>query len=485
MVNQRQFVAEVAGHIYTVGDNGITILARDDSVESTEVARSRQLSGTAVGLAESSRGNVVSGATGGVTVISDDGDHLLPLQGARIEGLAASPRSPYVVASLDSRLLVWNLDEIQPRRLLDMPACDTPACGARFAAADQVIVAGTEERQALSIAVAGRAVQPLGEWQGLAAVTAPADGHVAAILDGEHHVHLVAPRGEPQELPGEFVAAGFATASQLVLATVDGSIYLHDLARHERQPLVEHHSHLLGLAWGRGRHPWIAAAFVDGTLWRKNVITGAEATVARVPRLEVDPARGDGKPPLREAKLIVGDDGAVLFLHDSEVHVWRADGTLARLAMTPKLLEDFGEAGAAQIVAIAGDNTIYTLARDTADQATEAVPSIDGTSAAMSPDTGMLVMLDHGAIDVIDPLARQTWTLAAAAGVTFSHPAISTDGRRVLAQTAPRLVAQTQTPGSLLMWSLDLPTGAEATKRWLDAMTNAVEDRGRAGLGWR
>jgi hypothetical protein len=467
-VRHRQFVAEAAGHIYTIGDTGIAILSRDQ--ESLEPLGRQQLSGTAVGLAESRGGTVVSGATGGITVISDDGDQLLPLQGARVEGVVASPRSPYVIAQLEGRLLVWNLDEIQPRRL-----GDKPAGSALFATADQVIVGGTDERQALAFDVAGRAVQPLGEWQGLTAITAPADGHVAAILDGEHHVHLVAPGREPEELPGEIDIVGFATADKLVLATQDGAIYVHDLEHHQRTPIVQHHSYLLGLAWGRGRHPWIAAAFLDGTLWRKNMTTGVEATTARVPRLEVDPTRGDGKPPLREGKLIVGDDGAVVFLHDSEVHVWRADGKLARLANTTKPIEDFGEAGPAQIVAIASDNTVYTIARDAADQTPEPVPSVDGTSAAMSPDTGMLVVLDHGAIDVIDPLARQTWTLAAAAGVMFSQPQISTDGRRVLAQTTK----------SLLVWSLDLPTSARDTATWLDAMTNAVEDHGPVGLGWR
>ncbi|HEX8111830.1 MAG TPA: hypothetical protein VF516_29060 [Kofleriaceae bacterium] len=36
-----------------------------------------------------------------------------------------------------------------------------------------------------------------------------------------------------------------------------------------------------------------------------------------------------------------------------------------------------------------------------------------------------------------------------------------------------------------LAWSIDLPDGAEATARWLDAMTNAVDDRTPGGLGWR
>jgi hypothetical protein len=513
MVNQREFVALAAGHTYAVGDSGVMILARDATIVPTELPSTRQLSGLAVGLAVSRGGTIVSGATGGITVISDDGDHVLPLQGARVEGVAASPRSPYVVAQLEGRLLVWNLDEIQPRRLSDMPACETPTCGALFATADQVIVGGTEERQALSIDVAGagagagnvtgkgagHAMQPLGEWQGLTAVTSPADGHVAAIVDGDRHVHLLAPGREPEELPGQVDVTGFATATTLVLATLDGSIYVHDLERHQGTPVIEHPSHLLGLATGRGRHPWIAAAFADGTLWRKNLITGAEATTPRVPPLTVDPARGEGKPPLREAKpplreakpplregkLIVCDDGAVLFVHDGEVHAWRADRSLARLATTPKPIEDLGEAGPAQIVAIAGDRTIYTSSGDAADQVAEEVPSIDGTSAMLAPDTGMFVVVDHGALHVIDPLARQTWMLAPAAGVTFSHPAISTDGRRVLAQTPARETAQARTYGSLLVWSLDLPAGPEATVKWLDAMTNAVEEPGPAGLGWR
>jgi hypothetical protein len=94
----------------------------------------------------------------------------------------------------------------------------------------------------------------------------------------------------------------------------------------------------------------------------------------------------------------------------------------------------------------------------------------------MSPDTGLLVVLDHGAIAVIDPLAKQQWTLAPSEGVTFANPVISADGRRVLAQTERRL----------LVWSLDLPTSAAATVAWLDAMTNAVvDDPSASGLRWR
>jgi hypothetical protein len=83
---------------------------------------------------------------------------------------------------------------------------------------------------------------------------------------------------------------------------------------------------------------------------------------------------------------------------------------------------------------------------------TEALPSIDGTSASMSPDTGLLVVLDHGATDVVDPLAHQQWTLAPSGGVTFSPPLISADGRRVLAEVDPGLATL---PKHLLIWSLE------------------------------
>ena len=105
----------------------------------------------------------------------------------------------------------------------------------------------------------------------------------------------------------------------------------------------------------------------------------------------------------------------------------------------------------------------------------EALASIASNSAAMAPDTGMLVAIERGALTILDPRVHQRWTLAPSGRVAFVAPAISADGRRVIASTPERLLA----------WSIDLPDGAEATARWLDAMTNAVDDRTPGGLGWR
>jgi hypothetical protein len=70
---------------------------------------------------------------------------------------------------------------------------------------------------------------------------------------------------------------------------------------------------------------------------------------------------------------------------------------------------------------------------------------------------------------------QQRWTLAPASEVPFENPAISMDGRRVLAVTER----------GLLVWSLERPTGPDETAAWLDAMTNAVDDKSPGGLGWR
>jgi len=458
-----QIVAHTGRAVYVAGINGIATMAREEGAE--PIAK-KQIPGTAIDIALARGGTIVAGATGGLTVISDDGDRRLPLQAVVLEHIFASPRSPYVIGQLEGRLLVWNLDDIQPRRIAD----EAPN-GALFATADQVITGGTLDGPAQSVNTVTAAAQPLGAWLGLRAATAPAGGHVTALVDGARHIHLVDPGHEPEDLPGDIDIAGFATDDKLVLATVQGALYVHDVARHQRTPLGPHPSRLIGLAWGHGHHPWVAAAFIDGTLWRKNLVTGVEATAVRVPNFERERVAG------RDGKLIVGGDGSVLFLHDHEVHAWRADGGFEQLAKAPKLIDDFGQAGADHLVAIAGDTTMYTIARNAPYELTTALSNIDGASASapMSADAGLLVVLDRGAVDIIDPLAHQQWTLAPASTVPYASPAISPDGRRVLAQT----------PHAVLLWSIELPANPADTAAWLDAMTNAVDDLTPRGLGWR
>jgi hypothetical protein len=463
MVGQRLSVAYRAGRLYVLGPTGVGILMRSDLANEIDARSRRQISGLPVGLTEARGGTMIAGASDGITVISDDGDRLLPLQSARVERVVASPRSPYLLAQLEGRLLLWNLDDIQPRRLFDQ------ATGhALFADPDRIVAGGTLDVPAQLIDLRTGAAQPLGAWQDLRAVTAAGPGRAIAIVDGARHVHLAAPGREPEDLPGEIDIAGFATETQLVLATLDGEVIVHDIARGQRSPLLQPRARLIGLAWGRGRHPWLAAALADGTLWRRNLATGATATAPRVPPLDAQHLA------VRDSKLLVDPDSAVAFLHDGEIHTWRADGGFERFARAPKPLDELADAGSDHLLAVATDTTLYTIARPTG-QVTEGLASVAGSSAAMSPDTGLLVAIEHGALQILDPLVHQRWTLAPPGGLTFDAPAISADGRHVVAGTAR----------SLLAWTIELPASAEATVRWLDAMTNAVDDRSPGSLGWK
>ncbi|MGH9888652.1 MAG: hypothetical protein ACREBE_24180, partial [bacterium] len=315
-------------------------------------------------------------------------------------------------------------------------------------------------------------VRALPRWQGLHTVAAPRDGRLVALVDDAHHLHLIAPGREPEDLPGEVDIAGFATERLLVLAMTDGALFVHDVDTRQRTQLPTPKARLIGLAWGRGHHPWVAAAYVDGTLWRRNLLTGLTQSIARAPALDV------AHLALRDGKLIAGADGTVLFLHDSDIHAWRPDGTLARIASAPKPLDEIGEAGPGHLVAFAGDTTVYTMALGSMapeGSLVEALAAIEGSSAAMATETGRLVVLEHGAIEVLDPMVQQRWTLAPPSDAPFQSLAISADGRRVLAVTER----------GLLVWSLALPSGPDETAAFLEAMTNAVDDKSPGGLGWR
>jgi hypothetical protein len=453
--------ARVGSRIYVFSDAGVAIIA--GSYEESDQAERKRLEGEAVSLATGKGGLIVAAATNQLVTISADGDHVLPLRGARIEGVAASPGSPYVVAMLAGRLLVWNLDDIQPRWLADRPN------GAEFATADQVITGGAlEGAGAQAIDVATGTAHDLGAWLGLRDVAAiknpkapPTTPATVAFTDDARHVHLAVPGRPIDDIAAGIDLLGFATADQLVLARLDGAVTTYDVERRTSAPLVQRASPLLGLAWGRGKHAWVAAAFADGTLWRKNLVTGREASVARTPR--IDPAH----LAARDGQLVIDADGDVTFLHDADVQIWRAggaaSGAIERLAHAQKPLDALAEGDAHHIVAFASDQTVYTLDRDAPDRITLAAPPLGGSQVSMAADAGLITVLDHGTIRIVDPLDGQAWSLATPHGVAYVEPRISADGRRVIARTSQRL----------LVWSLYLPETPDQTAAWLDTLTNA------------
>ncbi|HEY0193851.1 MAG TPA: hypothetical protein VGC42_22195, partial [Kofleriaceae bacterium] len=460
-----QHVAFADKLTYVLGSTGVTVLSREEEAHDTSVQDRLQLSGDVVGLATSGGGTVIAAASAELLVMSPYGERHMPLQGVRVEGVYASPRAPYLIAAVEDRLLVWNLADNQPRRV-----DEAPPGGARFATADQIVVGGSYDRPARVVDIATGKLRELGAWNkqdDVVAIRAPgAEAPTFAVIDDQHHLHLAVPGKPVEDLPGELDFAGFATPDKLVIATLDGQLFVHDLTTHRRTPLTDQAPKLLGVAWGRGQHPWIAAALADGSLWRKNLATGAGGQAAHVPRHD--------RPTPEDGKLLVAANGDVVFLHDADVHVWRADGRVERLARTPRPLLDLAEAGPDRIVVFAADHAVFTLERATADRVTAAFPPLPSLDLSMSPDTGLFVVADQGAILIADPLARQQWTLAAKSREPFRDPQVSPDGRRVQARTTK----------GLLVWSLELPDGPDATARWLDDMTNAVGDTDPKAIGW-
>jgi serine/threonine protein kinase len=472
----RSHVVHANKEVYVLGPTGVGIIRRDP-------APRKQFEGAPVALREARGGVVVAGSRGRILVVSPYGDRTLTVPTGKLEHVEASPRSPYVVGAIEGRLLVWNLDDVEPRRVGD------PRPGPmQLVGADRAIVefAGSGT-QWLDLAT-GEAT-PLGEWSLASAAAAPS-GQLALAIDDQQRAHLIRP-GQPVEpLDGKFDVAGFATDDDLLLGNgAAGTVHLHDPRSGRITQLAAPGGKLLDLAWNRARPAWAAALFGDRTLWRRNLATGAEATTADV--------RTTGH-------LQVARDGTVLFADGRAIRAWRPGGAVEPQAELPRRIATIGLAGPDHLLAILDDDSTWLvdLRAPGRIEETEGV----GTSArvagapgpqqpqepaylSMAQDTGTLVVPNSGGIDVVDALAHRTWTLAVQppapslyvpSTARYANPRISTDGSRVLA----RLVGTRQV--ELVTWSIPVPKDGAETARWVDSLTNAAIAAGRSRkLTWR
>jgi hypothetical protein len=99
-------------------------------------------------------------------------------------------------------------------------------------------------------------------------------------------------------------------------------------------------------------------------------------------------------------------------------------------------------------------------------------------SGVIAPRGGLVAGLSPvGGVEVFDPVTKLAWPLAVPSKgqAPYSFVEIAPDGSRVLAMTA----------SSLLVWTLDLPTSPDATRAWLDKLTNATADSPNEPLTWR
>ncbi|MCW5803662.1 MAG: protein kinase [Deltaproteobacteria bacterium] len=447
-VGQRRFVAYSNRRAYTVGPLGIAVVPLD---------KTRAISGDPVGIREARGGTVVAGSTGTVVVMSAAGVSELKVPAGRIDIVEASSKSPFVLATIEHHLVLWNLDEVQPRILgRGLPQ------HADFVGNDRALASYVEDPAQLYDLDRGSA-RELPQLS-LRKIAAAGDGRAACAIDAGGHAQLIAGAGDPVDL-GAVDLAGFATPTALLLgSTAGGAVRLYDVARRSERVLVARGgAKLVELAWNRGTPTYVAATFDDGTLWRHDLGTGPGATV---------------QLPVTPKQLLVAPDGTVLFPEGRTLRAWRSGGALEAFATLPRAILAVGLAGPARAFAFTerdGAFQIDLAAGDPAARAIETEP-FEEKRAAMAIDAGTLVVAGPTGVDVVDPLVRYRWTLAPTSPeFAYGKPRISNDGRRVMAQTGDHL----------LVWTFVVPGDATATAAWLAAMTNAATAPATGVLTWQ
>ncbi len=451
-VGVRFSAAYSGGRIYSAGPTGVGIVEPQGT----------KLRGAGpeytVGVHEG-RNRVVVAAKpqGEILVLSEQGDHTLRCP-SPIVIVATSAHGPWIVAAADNRLLVWNLDAIEPRLLTSRSPSST-----RFVTGDHVIVTYFDE-PAEWIDLRKNTTVQLGTIGAIESVAAAPGGEEAVVIDGGHRAWRVAGIGQPQELDGDVSAAVFVDDRRLVIAA-SGGLRLEDAQARTKLALYAHAAPVKTLAATDTGGGWVAAVFEDGQLWRKHLATNAVN--------ELSIARQRASVP-----LWIADDGTAVFGAGSELRAWRTTGSVDVLAkLTAPVLA----------VSTAGDGRVLVLTEAGAhlvELAQHGIAPIAGPplvllakSAAVSRTSGLIAATTVvGGVEVIDPLVDWRWPLVTPqkGQSPFTLVDIAPDGSRVLAWSGPEA----------FVWTLDLPADAESTKAWLTRQSNATADNPTGPLGW-
>jgi WD40 repeat protein len=445
IVGTRRAVAYSNGRAYSTSATGVAVLQRDES-------RARAPGGDyTLGVREARGGTVIAGRPLAITLMSDDGDRTLasPLRLARVE---ASPHGPFVIGASDKQLLVWDLDDLQPRH-----AVDAPPTGALFVTGDALIVTYIDE-PAQWLDLRTNKAASLGVSAAVAHVAPAPDGQRAVAIDATHHARIVAPVGEPLDIDGDIDHAMFVDDHRILLATSQGIVRIDD--RKLSTPLVQRKAPVAALAMNGS---WIAAAYADRVLWRTSLETKTDT------KLQVEAA------PAREA-LAIGGEGDVVFGVGNEIRIWHPDGSAATLATLGRAVATLAYCDPVHVLAVASDGAAAIVGTKRANDVEPLALPI--ASPTLTRDGALAASLAaNGALEIVDPLVRDRWAIAQSrAPQQLVTVQISPDGKRVLATTS----------SGVLVWTLQLPTTAETTAPWLDQLTNALADHGPSGpLGWR
>ncbi|HLL25448.1 MAG TPA: WD40 repeat domain-containing protein, partial [Kofleriaceae bacterium] len=457
-VGERRYVASANERAFSIGPTGVALVPWDSQ------GSRKPLVGDPINIVEARGGTFVAASQGGIAVLADSGDLTLTVPAGRVEILDASPSSPYVVATVEEHLIVWNLDELQPRRI----DVDAPVERAVFVG-NAAALASHASGPLTWIDLATGKVTALDKRAALLDVAGAPNGTLACVVDAGRNATLLAPGAPPVALDGTVSHVAFVRDRALLLADDEGgTLRLHDVDAKTTTLLVARKAKLVGIAWSRGTPTWIAAAFTDGTLWRQNLTTAQAET---------------SEQPIKVTSgLLLLDDGTVMFGEGRQLRTWRGDGDIIAHAALPGPAAELGIAGTGPAIAITSQGATYLVALDERDRVTE-VDAINAGKIAMSAATGTYVVSTADGFDVVDPIAKHRWTLGRTKGVPYRDPKISADGRRVLAHTTKR--PDGDDAAALIVWTLPDPPSPDDTTAWLDAMTNAIIDPATGRLSWK
>ena len=456
----RDAIAWTPGGLFLAGKAGVTPARRETArldEQDPDATQPRVAAGDVkLGLHLAWGGSLIAGRPTKLSLISDDGDHTidspLPLQ-----LVATSPRGPYVAAAADGRVLVWDLSALLPQRVA---TGDVVPSGVGFVTADQVVASlGDGPGQWLDLR-AGKST-PLGDLSALVRLAPAPNGQRAIAIDVAHRATLLAPIGGPVDL-GDADHAGFVDDRRFALALAGGTIALGE-GSGAPAPLVARDAHPVALAVRPaaepGADPRIAAAFDDRTIWRAALPpTGGPRDVAT---LQV------ARAPAAHA-LALGPGGEVVIGANTDLIAWRADGTQTKLWTGANQIVFVELVDATHVIAIehggrtviastAAPGDVYTLPLELAQVS---ISHPDASGAAL-----VALVTTSGALDLLDPVSHDYWTLAPrAAGTSYEHVELSADARRVIAIAG----------GGLRLWTLNLPATADATPPWLAGLTDAA-----------
>jgi hypothetical protein len=394
---------------------------------------------------------------GEILVLSDHGDHTLrcPLP---ISLVATSAHGPWIVAASDGRLLLWDLDAIEPRLLTTR----SPS-SARFVTGNHVIVTYFDE-PAEWIDLRKSSTVSLGTLAAIDSVTTTPGGDEAVIIDGARRAFRVAGVGQPQELDGEISAAAYVDDHRLVLAGAHG-LRIEDSQQRTKLALYAHDAVARSLAATAADGGWIVAAFDDGVLWRKQL---AASTTGE---LKLEQQRGT-------IPLALADDGTALFAAGGELRAWRPDGRVDVLAQGLTGVLSLALQGGTRVLVLAEAGArVIDLDRSAAPRPVNNEIELLGRPAALARSGGLVAAPTvAGGVEIVDPLVSWRWPLATPqkGQAPFSVVDIAPDGSRVLASNATEV----------FVWTLELPDDADATRSWLSRLTNATADNPSGPLGW-